>query len=256
MPTLFLYRRETCVTGRALARELGIPRNSYGMGEGRPTRKAVREGTTLIRWGTTTVLPGEREKTVNGASAISVSANKIRTFRALEEAGLPVPEWTRDHEVAGTWLREGSVVFSREPYGQGGRDIIVHHPNNGSHVSPASFYSRAVDVAREYRLHVVSGDVIRTQGRYLDHPEDSGDGLVRSHANGWRFRAPSLRLHGGRNLLAIEAVAAVGLDFGAVDLAVLDDGGAVIFEVNAAPGCSPLTLSTYAGSFYNHGWVT
>lgn len=257
MGTVLLYRAATNVTGRALARELGLPRNNYGRGNGRPTLPALREADILIRWGNGLQSSTfARARIINAASALAVSGNKMRALAALGNAGLPTPEWTTDEEVARGWLREGVTVFGRDSRGQGGRDILICDSQGGL-VEGCDFYSKLVpDITREYRIHVVSGDVIRTQGRYLDHPGLAGDGLIRSHANGWRFRAPRQHLHGSRHLLAIEAVAACGLDFGAVDLAVTGEGDAVIFEVNAAPGCSPLTLSAYASAFRSKGWVT
>jgi D-alanine-D-alanine ligase-like ATP-grasp enzyme len=47
----------------------------------------------------------------------------------------------------------------------------------------------------------------------------------------------------------VNAVVALGLDFGAVDLLIGDDGQTYVLEVNTAPACSPMTAACYIGAF-------
>lgn len=218
------------------------------------------QADTLIRWGTRHRVPRNDLRVINPSQALRISADKLATYAVLREAGIPVPAYTTDVPEADRWANTG-LVFARKSQGQNGTDISMHQSGQQPNWE-TDFYCKVVPVRREYRVHVVNGDVIRVQGRYLDHPELAGDGLVRSHRNGWCFRAPRQRIHRHRREIAVSAIAAAGLEFGAVDLAVTGDGDGwsegdtVVFEINAAPGCSPLTLSKYARAFHNAGWIT
>jgi hypothetical protein len=98
---------------------------------------------------------------------------------------------------------------------------------------------------------VVNDEVIRVQGKFLDNPKQA-QAHIRNYATGYRFRAPRRRLKPERLTMAVEAVKSLGLDFGAVDLLVADDGLGYVLEVNTAPSCSPITLGAYAVAFHKH----
>jgi D-alanine-D-alanine ligase-like ATP-grasp enzyme len=86
--------------------------------------------------------------------------------------------------------------------------------------------------------------------------------IVRSYDNGWVHAHAGLSLTSGDDLeslrkLAVDAISAVGLDFGAVDvLACLDTADprrlskAVVCEVNSAPGIeNEITKDAYVKAF-------
>lgn len=112
-------------------------------------------------------------------------------------------------------------------------------------------YTLYVPNTREYRLHVFKDRVLRVQGKYLDFPHQHTIPYIQNYAQGFRFRAPSVQLHQHRLDFAVEAVRALGLDFGAVDMLIGEDGKSYFLEVNSAPACSPLTLRGYAEAFAN-----
>ncbi|HEY6020337.1 MAG TPA: hypothetical protein VIY48_10650, partial [Candidatus Paceibacterota bacterium] len=135
------------------------------------------------------------------------------------------------------------VVLARRRRGFGGTDIQVcrHDP-----CVVAEWYSGFIPNDREYRLHVVDGEVIRTQRKYLERPDQRHSDYIKNHANGYVFKTPQRPLRPSRLDAAVQAVSALGLDFGAVDLIVDPEGVEYVLEVNTAPACSPLTLSAYA----------
>ncbi len=74
------------------------------------------------------------------------------------------------------------------------------------------------------------------------------DKYIRSHRRGWCFAFNHLAdkpLPVGVDQLGLDACAALGLDFGAVDIGWNIKDGATIFEVNTAPGIEETTLEMY-----------
>lgn len=238
MLSYLLYHQSCSVTGRALRDALGIrfrgskPRRDRGIYD------------IVLRWGSSLEFPARAE--LNNAEGIRRAANKWSTLVALKEAGLPTVPFERT--IGG--LSDYDVVYARGNYGSGGKNLVVCYRGDNNIPPPADFYTGGVDVHREYRVHVVGGDVIRIQGKYLEIPEDDrANGRVCNHANGYRFKTPQKRLNQNRLDDCVAAVKALGLDFGAVDLLLGTDRNHYILEVNTGPACSPKTLAAYVDAF-------
>lgn len=260
MSAFFLYHRTTSPTGRLLAKALGI---SYGhLGPGQTPRRArsiqssLSRAERIIRWGSQQALPFgcPCEHTLNTERPLSIASDKLRTLATLTEAGVSTCPWlsrTGTGSVSSLGeLREASpegVVLGRSCHGSKGRDIRVFAP--GQDPTGCELYTAYIPNTREYRLHVFRGEVIRVQGKYLDFPEQHTNPYIKNYGQGFRFRTPDRELHSNRLEAAIAAVAALGLDFGAVDLLVGMDKKPYVLEVNTAPACSPLTARAYIEKF-------
>jgi predicted ATP-grasp superfamily ATP-dependent carboligase len=222
----FLYHKVSSKTGKKLGTALGIRRGQGRTAEQRPP---------LIRWGNAAEF--NAPTILNQRNAILNASDKLQALTILAEAGVRVPEFQRHAPFDdGTW-------FGRSRHGYGGRDIAVYsgHAAYGHH----DFFSRYVPNKREYRIHVFKGEIIRLQGKWLDFPDQQTSPYIQNAANGFRFRTPNFALRPERTEMAIKAVEALGLDFGAVDLLVGEDGLTYVLEVNTAPGCSPMTARAY-----------
>jgi glutathione synthase/RimK-type ligase-like ATP-grasp enzyme len=232
MSAFILYHPKSGPTGRQLRDALGIPGGTRIRGN--PER--------IIRWGSQRFPEAGGENT---PSSLALASDKLRALRTLREAGILVPDfWTN------TSLQErpgSGVVLGRARKGYGGTDIVAYGPEQ---VYPAAheWYSAYVPNTREYRIHVFEERVIRVQGKYLDHPEQHTNPYVKNYAQGFRFRTPDKRLNSDRTEAAINAVSALGLLFGAVDLLIGEDRRAYVLEVNTAPKLAPLTCSQYASA--------
>lgn len=123
--------------------------------------------------------------------------------------------------------------------------MVYRHEEAGTE-GPHEFYSAYIPNRREYRIHVFDGKVIRVQGKYLDFPEQHTNPYVKNYAQGFRFRTPDKKLNASRTEAAVDAVSALGLLFGAVDLLVGEDGLEYVLEINTAPKLAPLTCTQYA----------
>lgn len=237
MQDYVLYYRTVAPTGRELGKALGVKYGSNPSRISEPVRM-------LVRWGSQ--LPFRSELQLNPPSAMALASDKFRALDTLAKAGVLVPPFSRlSQELSGT-------ILGRRRTGFGGRDIVVYEPGSQVGVNH-EFFSQYIPNSREYRIHVVRGEIIRVQGKYLDNPQDESSGFIKNHANGYRFRDPGREINKDRKEAAIESVKALGLDFGAVDLIVGMDKKCYVLEVNTAPSCSPLTLSKYVEAFKKLG---
>ena len=151
------------------------------------------------------------------------------------------------------------------------------------------YVQNRIPIADEYRLHVFNGnliyaakkdpqqnpqsswvaamrDKIATKARAdgvrmnnamldvalavlsVDHTRP--DMLIRSNTRGWKFSRLQLRNVGvALRDPAIAAVNALGLTFGAVDMAADIDGSYFVIEVNSAPGLERSTLDAWVTAF-------
>mgnify|MGYP001568081921 CR=1 FL=1 len=118
----------------------------------------------------------------------------------------------------------------------------------------APLYTRKVDNHGEYRVHVFKGEVIdyRKKSRRVDDEPTEDQRSIRTLGNGWIYRATELNRIERVETLAIDAIEALGLDFGAVDIIKDAAGEVYVLEVNTAVGSDDLTLSNYLNAIENY----
>lgn len=158
--------------------------------------------------------------------------DKLRELIQLRASGVRTVPFSEEKKEG--WL-------PRRRNHQKGMDLL--HP-------PAhpDYWVEKLDLGDEWRVHVWGGDIIR-----LGHKEPLKWGAphpwIRSHSAGWtlHYKGPWRQEKGkldGIRTLAREAVHALGLDFGAVDMS-RDKGGPLVLEVNRAPGLEPSSVKKY-----------
>jgi len=201
----------------------------------------------VINWGCST-LPtwyNHNRFVLNHPKNVAVATNKLSTFMFLKLQNVPHPEWTQYKSQAEAWINEGHKVFCRQ--------ALTSHSGHGIIISTcleelvdAPLYVKAVKKDKEYRVHVFNGKVIDYQQKKrklnYDGPSTSG---IRNHGNGWVYARDDVDLPDMARDASIRAVAALKLDFGAVDVATSLDGNIYVFEVNTAPGLHGTTLTKY-----------
>jgi len=95
----------------------------------------------------------------------------------------------------------------------------------------------------EQTLNHVLGDL----GKRQENP----DQIIKSNTRGWKFsQVKSVKKP--LEDIAIAAVKAIGLDFGAVDCCELEDGSVAIIEVNTGPGLAGTSFEAYIEAFKKH----
>lgn len=226
-----------------------------------------RRRSIIINWGMNSDVASAPEGSIiiNPQQCRRVATNKITALAAMQAAGVPVPPWWTSASGAREWrdsqpVSHNPIVLARSTAtGEGGEGIQVVRASrpipNGM-----PLYTAYVRKANEYRVHVINGEAVAFQQKRFPHGAEltSPDGgLIRNHSNGWVFAVDSF--DGDREALgavAVRAVAACGLQLGAVDIISPTRAPSeyVVLEVNTRPGLeSPTVLSSYVDAFRRMG---
>jgi hypothetical protein len=115
------------------------------------------------------------------------------------------------------------------------------------------FWSKKVTLTAEYRIHSFLGKSIRGGVKV---PRDDVDFVldgersdwIRSWDGGWRISYAEGAVKQVHRNLAHKAVAALDLQFGAVDIGRKRNGDLIVLEVNRAPGIELGSLDVYANA--------
>ena len=219
-----------------ISRGLGIPLYHY-----RKHKLLLRQGkelSVIINWGLrnvalkklTDAIPADQLKPILNAK-IDIAGSKVATFRALDHAGINHPYVYGSAQEA---QESGDAYLARKDNLMQGRGIVYCEPGYAAPI--ADFYVRYIPRRREVRIHVWDEKVIITQRKDIDPNQRicnrrAGARFVVYPLGGYIGPQNALRA----NEMAVAAVKAVGLDFGAVDILYGEDRTLYVLEVNTAP---------------------
>lgn len=208
-----------------------------------------RRDSIVINWGSSTepTWKFDPEQDLNDPISVALTANKLHSFTIFKQFEVPTPEWTTNQDEAQTWVNDGSTVLVRHLLnGHSGQGIEIVQEGG---VPEAPLYTKYKKKRAEYRVHVFKGEVIDTcQKKKSTEANNSGsvNTFIRSYANGWVFCRNDIVPCSRREELAIRAVQALRLDFGAVDIIYNEsEDSYYVLEVNTAPGLEGTTLTKY-----------
>jgi glutathione synthase/RimK-type ligase-like ATP-grasp enzyme len=206
----------------------------------------------IVNWGNPRI-PGwwnanARANVLNQPEEIRRAINKIATFRALRDAGVPIPDFAVNRGDAARFFRsDRSRVLCRSVLdGHSGRGIRI--ANTAAELTNVPLYVKYVPKEAEYRFHILNGEIIDTEQKRRRNGVEQNDTerLIRSHRNGWVFTRNDIRRPvDACRQAALDAVRALGLQFGAVDIGYHSRHGTKVYEVNTAPGIEGTTLEIY-----------
>lgn len=208
-------------------RSVRIKRNTPS---GFALREALgREFTGHINWGYTKAPDG-----MNSGRAIKLASNKRKALYTLEGARVPVPSLYTPREAIN--IVHQTALVGRTSYHQKGsgfwycesRDEVIDAVSNG-----ATHFMEFIAEAREFRVHIVDGNSIKISEKHKHFEPETGD----FEEERWTYPRKFKRKISLRRI-AKEAVEALGLDFGAVDILYKKiDGEPAFFvlEVNTCP---------------------
>jgi D-alanine-D-alanine ligase-like ATP-grasp enzyme len=161
------------------------------------------------------------------------------------------PDWTESKEEASKWLGEGvSVVCRTKLNGHSGEGIVI--ASKQEEIVDAPLYTKYILKKHEYRIHVFNGKVIFQQrkARKKDVADDKVNWKVRNLAGGFIYANQDVNAPDACKQLAIDAVAALELHFGAVDIIWNEKQDKYyVLEINTAPGLTGSTLDAYVEAF-------
>jgi glutathione synthase/RimK-type ligase-like ATP-grasp enzyme len=210
-----------------------------------------RYGDVIINWGSQ-VLP-ERLRgfpILNHPSKINIVSNKLAFFRAMHEDSdtSVVPDfWERKENIPADAY---PIVCRTILSGHSGAGIVI--ANNADELVDAPLYVKYIKKEQEYRVHVAGGRKIAVQrkARLRSVPDAEVNWLVRNHSNGFVFARNGFVTPEQVVDVAIRAVVASGLDFGAADVVFNgDQQRAYVLEINTAPGLEGSTINDYVNYF-------
>ena len=168
--------------------------------------------------------------------------NKLTCLQILTEEGLPIIPWTTDKTIAQSWK---TIVCRHILTGHSGNGIEIKQ--QGEELPKCPLYTQYIKKTYECRIHVFNGQVIDAQiKRKVADYEGDRNTAVRNIHTGWVYCRENFVLAVPAADLAVAAVAAVDLNFGAVDLIYNQHHNQFyILEINTAPGLEGTTLINY-----------
>lgn len=206
---------------------------------------APKAGQVVINWGSSYEPPWAWQvgRYINKPSAVRNAVNKLRTFKLLQQQGLPIPQFTTSIIDGLRWIREGGVVYARTLLtAKRGDGCEVYHLKKRPQevtmedLEDVKLFTKGFVSTWEFKVHIINGKVdhvirVSKDEDYLQDP------YIRNHDNGWTFYDEKRDLHPEIKRVCVASVAALGLDFGVVDIGVGKGNGEMcIYEVNTAPG--------------------
>jgi glutathione synthase/RimK-type ligase-like ATP-grasp enzyme len=210
----------------------------------------VRHTDWVINWGVSKSLPQPLDcNLVQKPKVVALATDKLIAFKAFAAANVSCVPWTTSYAKVEEWLDNRKTVVARKVLtGHSGNGIVIIEPDE-TEVLMAPLYTQYIFKTKEFRVHVVGSKVIDTQQKIKDPDQEVKTWKVRSHANGFIFARNGIVPSAGRDELAIAAVHALGLDFGAVDIIEDKKGNLFVLEVNTAPGLEGQTVDNYGAAF-------
>jgi len=170
----------------------------------------------------------------------------------LDDTDIPVPAYT--DSAADVGLDEEPLtypVLGRATQHAQGSDINLILQERDLNLTDNDFFVDYVPTQMEYRVQVFDGEIVKVHEKRLE-TEAANEGdytpYIRNHQKRWVFvnergsTPDAVRAH------AIDAVDALDLDFGAVDVIHAETGEVYVLEVNTAPTLDENNLRRYGES--------
>jgi hypothetical protein len=173
----------------------------------------------------------------NHPQCIAISANKISMMARFKARDVPCLQVVNKDEVD-----PETVLVARH--------LLSSHSGNGIEIAAAKdigdapLYTVLQEFEVEQRLFIVADKIVdRAQKKKMGKAKlaaigrTSVDPHIKSHKNGWVFAKNDI--HPGSPVVdwaALKAMAAIGLDFGCVDVAFNDPDNPIVIETNSTPG--------------------
>lgn len=233
----------------------------------------ANKNKVIVNWGSTKGILRDYMRdgasVINHPSAVDICSDKTKFFSAIE-ADNPniIPEWTNDPHRAVQWTNNGVIALGRtSSRSKGGEGIYFNDVEEDleQYTKGCVMWSRYIPKAKEFRVHIVNGEVIDVTEKKLRKTDDNGQPVdkekinwrVRNHANGFIFARDEVKAPDVVIKNSVEAFnileRGTGLNFAAFDVVYnKKHDSAYVLEANTAPGVEATTLDRYIESFKKH----
>ena len=224
---------------RSLAQALG--------GKCTKAEKRLKRDVMLINWGRSDlVVRGQPSRILNPPDRVAVATNKLTCLRQLKDRGVSCVDFTTDLNVVEGWLANNEVVYGRKVLsGSQGDGIVV--VKNINRITACPLYTKGVVKSHEYRVHIFRDKVMDVTKKRRRTEAETND-YIKNLENGWVYCRENIEIPDNLLECAKQAVIAIGLDFGAVDI-LYKKGVPYVLEINTAPGLEGTTLDRYIEHF-------
>lgn len=180
---------------------------------------------------------------MNRPERIPTCASKMNSYQEFRRHAIPTPLLTRDRNEALRWVQQDGIVFVREDGNHQGRGIQIAHDADQLRGLDGDFFSKYLPKTHEYRFHVWGGEVIDVIEKRNPNIRGNDYPPIFNHQSGYLFYRDGIRMPAedrtAMGQLAIRAVQALQLDFGAVDMLARRENdilvGYAVCEVNSSP---------------------
>jgi len=240
MKTCILYSNKSSLTGKQLKQSLAAVRKQT-------SRRAKCD--ILVRWGSTQSFPSlVATRELNSLESVLRTSNKLEMIKTLASAGVIVPAFNTTVEGIDQCKDSSGNCYIRNKQG------VVRYGNDFNPLTDLYYTKPVAFKRREYRVHVFLNKII---GIYEKIPMVEGSEnrpkLFKSDTCRFVRSDPSIsRVDQNAQTSCIEAVKALGLDFGGVDLIRNKLGEFTICEVNSSPGLNSQMLVRYTNEINDY----
>lgn len=182
----------------------------------------------------------------NSIYAIKKTANKLAMKSVFGVNNINTPKWLPNSPESREKIANGYLgdkpIFKTSYHSRGRGMILLENMADALNILSDGYFEERQVSNREFRAHIIDGKCV-----YVDEkrPRERGvKTVIKNMANGYKFRRPLKEYHEDVILESIKAVEALGLDFGAADIGV-NENGVWVYEVNSAPSLRTKTRKIY-----------
>jgi len=211
------------------------------------TWRATKSGDILINWGRQDIhfIIHPNTRVFNHPVHIKNASNKLIAFKQFDFHSVPTLHFVRTKAEACEIINDGKIVIARTILnGSQGVGIVVCHTLED--LPDCSLYTEYMKPSSEIRVHVFNNEVIDYTQKKRRQGEETNP-YIRNLENNWVFCREGVVRNETAISVAIKAVKALQLQFGAVDIIIRYDN-AYVLEVNTAPGLTGTTLENYVNA--------
>lgn len=209
------------------------------------SRFRSRQSDIIVNWGNVRQVHASATY-LNPLPAVKIATDKLQTFQALQAASVSIPPFytsLSDLDPDTTYVARTTLT------GHSGEGIVVGTP---SELPTAPLYTTFLRKKYEYRAIVVGNQVVDIKQKLRRQDFDGERSAhVWNHSNGFVYARNDITIPDTLNQLAIDAIKAIGLTYGAVDI-INHRGILYVLEVNTAFGLEGTTTQLVGDAIHSH----